>query len=419
MGSAITINRLFAYAPDQALAVTGAELSRAITYSGNWSRIRLGMLVAVQRNSNSVLPANPNLWLGIGSGLPASAYSTRNFVGVSLFGSPAAPGAWAYTSNAFDYVTSATAGYQFRKYDTTITLGTQITGGNTLYLPLTADSTHYAHRVPFIIDIIRPLGGSGNATLSFYFIATSTTTSADFRPDHLFQAIDNVGTPTINGFAMTVGLNAVAVPLGEEFGPLDTISLYWNKTTIPLEIYALGASVMADTNPTYAVGGAYDGFEAYNAGTLVTGMTPFYGSNFNVYPVTGTLNVEQGFSGSIVLPVIPPAGYAGTVYGNAGSLYGASGTSLGSPYDTFDAYSVGTATPAVLVGGTGWSSAGQFGYWAAGTGAGFGSPTAQQGSSGTSAGWPYDTFDSYAVGPVVSGSTINAGIGWSSNGIIY
>lgn len=429
MGYGITVNRDFAYAPDQALALRGAEYIRPMTYGGGWSRIRMGMLICAERNAASTASTVGNrLFFGLcNSKMPVSAYSTVNFTGLSMFGDPVTGGNGAYGSYSVsgnDYHNASTAGQCFRKYQNQIQNGTAFTNGTLFYLPLTAVTSplSFPRRTMVVLDIARSRGGSGACTLSAYFVASSAGVNMDFRPDHLWQAIDNWGTPTINGITMTVGCNAVATNIGEEFGVLDAVSIYWSNTRFNLEVYAVGANVLLDSEPP-VVGSAYESFEGFNAGTYVPGVTQdSYGTKFNIYPNTGTLNIPAGWTGTWALT------QSGSNYSNAAPVLSSTLYSAQQgidPLETFDFYGTGTVISGVTVNaGTLWADYGTL------SGTSLSNPSAQFGFASTSCGYPWESFDSYPLGPVVntgswtSGGTyapgfFSGGTGWADSGTSF
>ncbi len=102
----------------------------------------------------------------------------------------------------------------------------------------------------------------------------------------------------------------------------------------------------------------------------------------------------------------------GTGYpGNPSPVVGFSGTSLG-PYDSFEQYGTGTVlSGSTLTAGTGFTGPGMiYGQGIVAPRFGF--------FAGTSTG-DYDSFESYAIGTVTSGVTVNAGSNWGGPAYIY
>lgn len=419
MGDALIFRRDFGYAPDQALLLRNAEYARRITYGPDWSRIRLGFLysLADDRISRGTNLLGCPLFFGLGDSFTSiGTFATQNFLGLSLIGS-AVPGAGlrtlTYVAGTLgnDYYTP-TVGNVFRKYGANYAVSANNAAG--AYFPMARNPTLVAsenRRAVLVMEITRPRGGSGNATVSV-FCTTTGQVALDFRADHLWAALDFTGTPTLLGTAMTVLQNAVAVTVGEEFGGLDTVRLYWGRNAPQLEVWAIGANLMLDGE--LEVGGAYESFMEYaGAGTLtdppVSNFGTFFLSGTGVYPLphgfgSPTL-VSSGTTYSNPAPIIinpRVSGFAGTQVGCAGTLLGG--------YDPFETYDVGTVIPyGMLVNGTIWPFPGTI--------VNYTNPAPEFGLAGT-CGWPYDTFETYGTGTVNTGETLNAGTFWLTYGSI-
>lgn len=336
--TAAIIKRDFTSVYDTALQLGGASWLRKLTYGGGWSRIRLGALVAVTPNGTSNI-SDTVFMLGVCSGFqyPASSGQTLSALGFSFNGSPVVGGTRLLTYNAnsgYPYY-APTSGVFYRK---TTPVGYQVSAAvGAFFLPLSSTGTQ-KRRFPVFVDITRDRGGGAPVTLISYGITVAATGQLDFRPDHLQEGLDQIGTPTVYNTALTASTTVTTLGVGDEFGPLDTFEIFWSSNAFTLEIYALGAVVINPTmnsagDPYTDTGGGIDFFQQYTAGIEVT--------NFDAF---GT-----GFTS------------AGTVYGySAGTTFvGMPGTSGGVPMDNFEQYTAGSVTSGVtLNAGTGWSSYG-------------------------------------------------------------
>ena len=336
---AAIIQRDFTSIYDKALVLGGCSYLRTLTYGNGWSRIRLGALVAVTPNgTNNMSDASLTLGLCSGKDYPGSANLPANAFGASINGaySTAAAKLMTYTANSgYPYFALATGTVYRRQGTNTI----NSTGFGIFFLP-TAYTGTQKRRFPVVVDITRNLGGGGLATVIVYGVTTAAQAQLDYRPDDLQSALDQVGTPTVRNTALTASSTIATVPIGDEFGGLDTFELFWSNSAFPLEIYAVGAVVInpminipatGSITTLYAdMGGAADNITQYSPGTQVTSFSSY-----------GT-----GFSG------------AGTVLGSSygTTVMGLPGTSGGVPYETFAQYAVGSVTSNVTINaGTGWS----------------------------------------------------------------
>ena len=393
MATTTTIGqRVFASIPDNVLLIAG-EYLRQFKNTNQWQRIRIGVLCAMTPDSTNNI-TDCGFFLGICTGnVGMGSWFTPYFVGASLIGTStaAATRTMTYNANTNDPYYSFSAGHSFKKIETTLTAIASTTA--TVGFP--AFTGWRKRRAPFYVDITKTLGGSGAATVTVYGLASGNV-NQDYRPDHFMAGLDAFGTPICNGVTLTV-LATTSTTVGEEMGPLDTFNLVWTRTQFPLEVSALGASVVF-SNPAYTgVGGADETFEQYYpyAGTAITnGSTPV---------PSGVLSGGTGWSGPIIL---------GGSYSNPSVQIGLAGTSAGFPDDTFESYGTGSLYSGGSNGGIGWGGA-------IIVGGSYSNPSAQIGLAGTSCGFPDDTFESYGTGTVISGSTINAGTGWQGAAYVY
>jgi hypothetical protein len=89
--------------------------------------------------------------------------------------------------------------------------------------------------------------------------------------------------------------------------------------------------------------------------------------------------------------------------------------SSGGSWESFVQYGTGTAPGSVLSQGSGFTSQAIIN----GTFFTQSNPGIQIGWAGTSAYWPYDSFETYGVGSVANGITLFQGSNWGGNGSIY
>lgn len=401
MSTAYTIQRVFNAIPDTSLVIGGAGYQRRMEIGGDWIRIRFGMLCSIGGTASFT---NAMLMLGLSSssGPAVNAYNTLNFVGASLLGAPSPLGLTYETSLSVWYFRNAFSAAASIVRKRLSSYPTNIAGSAASYFAPTF-YTDRKRRTPFVVDIARPVGGTGLATVTVYG-CNATTVAFDYRPDHLWQALEATGVPVINGQTLTTLATSAAVAVGEELGTLDTFDLYWSRYSYPLDVYALGATVTQKKYsawlPEPHVIGAYESYEFYPVANSV-----------------GTLPAAPLFTDA-TYGTFGAAGWAseGTLFGYSNPYFGAGyyGTVSGNPLDTFQTYTAGTAASQALVlsgsvSGTlmGWASAGTF--------IGTCAPIFGTGYVGTATGLPYDGFETYADG-TYSTSLPDYGTGWLSSG---
>jgi len=391
------ISRVFTLVPDKALALQNGDFVRQIKYGGGWSRIRIGMLVALAPETTLTADATTEvdctLFFGLCSGTtsPVGAYNTNNFVGVSVVGS-ANINTKILTRTGSATNTpywSCSVGQIFRKVGKDLVTAT---AGGTALMPI-ADTGVPKRAAPIIVDILRPRGsGAGTATITAYGLTTAAQVAVPYRPQDLLYAVDQPSPPIMYGQTLTQLSTTSALTLGDEFGPLDSLNIYWSRNLLSCQIYAVAASVLSETDYgiTFTAQGGAESFDLYNTGTAIP----------------STFTQADGFSASAVL-------IAGS-YANYGSMVGFAGTSCGFPQETFEVYGIGTVISGSTVNrGVAWASYGSL----AGS---YSNPNRQLGFAGTSLGFPQETFESYGTGTVTgAGGTLTGGTGWAERTYVY
>lgn len=425
--SASIIERIFAYVPDKILKLGGATWLRPLggpALSAPWERIRIGVLCAVTPNgTGNINDAFFLMGLCSGQANPGSAYATDNFLGASMIGT-AVTGATrtlTYTAGAGNPYFACTAGLGIRKssYFTTIPATAAFSSG--VLLPIVgfgagANAAFYARRAIVVIDITKTPGGSGGVTFAVYYSTTAATVQTiDMRPDHLFEALDQPGTPSVRGGTFAQVLNSTALTLSPLEGELDTFELHWSNNTFPLEISAIGASIIRPLSYTgvSASGIADETFEEYSVSTGSIAAATF---------LTG----GSGWSatGSIFYDPNNNLGTAGNSSNLAAQVYTQYVGTTNSPDETFEQYATGSiASGSIAIDqGTFWTGTGSITY-------------AQDSNAGT-LGWsgnlapqvyvqyvgttncPDDPFEQYATGTVDSLVTVNLGTWWTANAFV-
>lgn len=472
--SASIIERNFAYVPDRILKLGGASWLRPLggpALSTPWERIRLGVLCAATPNGASGLNDIVfTLGLCASAANPGAAYSTDNYIGASLIGSEVtgATRTLTYNAGSGNPYFSCSVGRGFRKLNSSTATNTANFSSG-LLLPLAGYSGFYQRRAIIIVDIAKTAGGSGAVTFNVYYSTTAATVQAiDMRPDSLFEALDQFATPSVRGGTFTQVLTSTALNYSPLGGDVNTFEIFWSNAAFPLEISALGASIVRPLiySGVSATGVADETFEEYaissgsiaQAGFLTGGSgwsdpgsvsydtlsynTGTLANSSNLAPqvytqYVGTTNspdepFEQYATGTVIPGVTVNLGsfWTSPLYpvGNPENPYPLAsyidlvGTVVGFPFDTMESYVVNGSTTSTFDGGSFWGSTGTVYSYGSFDYVGTTSPNAYPlffGSlAGTSYGTPYDTFESYGTGTVISGVTLDAGSYWSGNGTI-
>src|SRR5512143_73386 len=463
--SASIIQRVFADVPDQILKLGGAAYLRQLPVTTMpWSRIRIGLLCAVTTNGTSNI-ADVLFTLGVCSGqqYPGANNNTINYIGASLIGlpAPASTRLLTYTASATGPYFACTAGAFFSKLEGSI-IQTAAAFSPVLNIS-TAFTGRYDRRTVIVLDITKSQGDAGAVTMTLYAPSAAQIQAVDFRPDDLQAALDCLGTPIIRDQTLTVLSTNSTVLYNPALGDLDTFEVFWSSNAFPLEISALGATNLMTPAYPGTVGGAIETFEEYGT---VSADPPGFISGGSGWAAAGSIGygntpnfapqIYTQYVGTTYSPDEPFEQYTtGTVNSgvtvNAGSFWSApavivavsanvvaqvypqlAGTNIGAA-DEFELYATNSpASPYVttFTFGTNWGADGTiYSYGSAGRlvpslpnlapiNTVFIAGTAFPSLAGTVYN-AYDTFEDYAVGPVVSGVTINAGSFWAGAGSIY
>jgi len=112
-----------------------------------------------------------------------------------------------------------------------------LTGGNAVEFHRIATNTGAVQRKS--LHFVEITKGNPNFTLVFWSL-TATGVAKDFSPAHLLQGLEQGGSITVNGESLGVG-TSISVAFSEAAGALDSVDLYWNRASFPLEVHALAA----------------------------------------------------------------------------------------------------------------------------------------------------------------------------------
>lgn len=417
---AVISTRYFAYQPDNYLLLSGDEWLRPMADLGDWQHIRLGVLCAVRPNSNVGI-SESTFTIGLSSGRwnGMSSQVCNNFVGLSLCASPAQGSVhvWNYTNNSGNcYFAPATSGQAFRRFSNPASGSTYVLGAAAVTMswgiPVAGVGIR-KRRIPLIVDIQRSLT-TGVYTVTLY---NPSDSAADYRADHLLEAMDQPGVPIVAG--QTWVSASTTLSAAEDTGTLDTMSVFWSALPVyspsGMELYAAMANVIDDGGtPQFsypAVNGAYD-LLASSGSTTQTG----YGTYGPAWTQVGTGTATGLATG---LGWTAPYAFYGTANLAAQSAYvdaqghlqiGYAGSTMAAD-DPFAQYGVGTVFSGTLAGGTYWASAWSWLGTVSGTWSNFGSLWDDAAFYGTVFG-PNDSFSQYSLGTVL---VMNGGTGFAGS----
>ncbi|MBI1178460.1 hypothetical protein GC207_13580 [bacterium] len=229
-------SRVFNLVSDKYLSLANEEWVRTLAIGSNWTKLRVGVLLALTPDGTNNL-AGTNLLFGLCAGKtnPFGAATTTNFLGMK-FGANA-------SSDPLTYVANSGNPYYWSGRGVIKKVGATVTSsdGNGLEWHRIATNTGTLQRRS--LQFLEITKGSPNFSVTFWNL-TATGVAKDFTPAHLLDGLEQAGSITVNGEALGTGL-ANSVAFNETAGALDSVNLFWNKSAFPLEVHAIAAYRLA------------------------------------------------------------------------------------------------------------------------------------------------------------------------------
>ena len=229
-------SRTFNLIGDKYLTLANEEFVRTLAIGNDWTRLRLGLLLALPTDGTSDLQGADLVWgLCAGKSNPFGAASTKNFLGMK-FGMGTGPDVMTYNSNGSNPYFWAGRGY-LKKLGAT---RSPFERNGLEFHRLATNTGALPRRSAHFMEIAK---GSPNFRVTVWSLPV-TGLAKDFTPAHLLEGLEQPGSIITNGENLGSGAD-VTVDFDEGAGALDTVDLYWNKAGFPLEVYALAAYRMA------------------------------------------------------------------------------------------------------------------------------------------------------------------------------
>jgi len=234
------VQRTFNLIPDKELSIGNAEYLREMQFGSNWTRLRIGILMAQSGFATNNV-SGCALQLGVCSKATPFANTTgygsattTNYIGcdfISKADSTGVPGTWIYNagSGGNDRY-SQTYCAAVRRVVAVRTF--QVTGSATGIVPTNVGTL--PRRGFLFCDITK---GSPNYTIQPY-MGTTTSSVVDSTPAEFLDSLEMPGDPTILGNAM-IKHTAAVITCSEVAGAFDTLSLYSNRAAFPTNVALL------------------------------------------------------------------------------------------------------------------------------------------------------------------------------------
>jgi len=213
---------------DQYLALGQEELVRKLTIGNSWNSIRITLHLAFDGHTAANI-GYCHLYAGVCSGTVQTLASGNplNYVGIGFHNTSSDN--YIYTANSGNPYWETNGNAVYYKSGGALTLS-QI-GGNGSSIPEAGQGTIL--RRGAVACVIT----KGASTYTVQHLYTTSYRSADLTTAAFIDLVEQVvNTPSV--FTSTQATPAIS----EAYGPLDTLSIMWNRGVYPIHLYAIGVT---------------------------------------------------------------------------------------------------------------------------------------------------------------------------------
>ena len=228
---------------DDVRALMGrSTLRRKLSVGTSWTKLRVGLRLCIEDTGGNVL-STPQFAVGLCSGT-TNPFNDGSAITTHWVGAITAGASWTRASNAFGVGYGVTWLVPAKRIGMTFTYGTALSAGifNSAALGFAADANG-VNRGLFFVDITK-----GNPNFTFNgFIRASTVGAAapadrDVSYDEFIEQLE-LPVPSITGHqdgtARTMAVDEAT------HGYLDTVNIFWNRSTPRFEISDIAAVRLA------------------------------------------------------------------------------------------------------------------------------------------------------------------------------
>lgn len=237
-------SRNFATGNQQYLNLTADDYLRTLNIGSQWTRIRIGILCALGTVDETGWPIRTaSLCIGVCSTVKSSVslLSPANCWGFGCSQHPSnSTASYAYNAGTAGNSYYTCGNFAFFKVENGV-LASGSVGSLTVTLPTTTTlGGALARRGMVVADISKSARVSGNITQGAMSTAAGHM-GLDIVANDLYAAMESVSAaPTIQGVAMGNLAIGNSLTFNETtYGLLDTVYVYWNHYTVPLQLYEI------------------------------------------------------------------------------------------------------------------------------------------------------------------------------------
>jgi hypothetical protein len=233
-------SRTFSTGADKCVELANNEYLRTMAIGNNWTRIRVGILAALQPNGTNNI-ASCRLLLGLCSGKsnPYGAAATTNFIGARIIGKAAGDGTATYNAGGGNpYFLDTDPGFPaaVRKVGGVITTVQESVGFSAAGITTTTGALQ--RRSPFFVEIVK-----GSPNYQVRLDCPGEQNAARMQTDYTYAdfraGLEQQGNAVLQGNTLNTARTYLSIACDETAGVFDTVNLFWNKSQV-LEVYALG-----------------------------------------------------------------------------------------------------------------------------------------------------------------------------------
>ena len=226
---AIIIDRISASIADKVLSISNEQCARTITIGSTWNRIRIGVRFKISSSFANITSANFAWGLISGTSSLYADASTNHFLGVDMPPSTTL----TYTSATINLYrnTAASASRFITKVGLTTTEYYHTVANFAFGL---IENLADEYRMAAYMDIMKSNTDPGLWTIMYTYNRTVSFSTQDISATQFYNNITNDSASLLTS---NVASASFQIPISQSAnGNLDTINIYWNKTTPPMEI---------------------------------------------------------------------------------------------------------------------------------------------------------------------------------------
>jgi len=232
--------RVFGDGTSTLFTLYNEEFVRSLGFTNGWTRIRIGMLCAVQASGNFTQTTECGFGLCTGASPIENtrgfrSTNTTNWCGLAFTALVFSTTAFTYNAGPPSYVSSTALSMIARRGNSDV----QSRQDAIQWFMPTAGS---GNRGFVMLDFIKT-AGLGSVTVTNFVPKTAATAQVNYTMADLIQAGEQIKVTNSVTMKQTAISQHASNPMStdESFGQFDTLSIAWSTAAVPLEVYGIVA----------------------------------------------------------------------------------------------------------------------------------------------------------------------------------